>query len=207
MEDPRIDAYIEKAQPFAQPVMKKLRELIHKACPDVVETIKWGMPSFEYMGPLCSFAAFKQHCVFGFWKTTLIEDPDNYLQQRAAQGGEAMGNLGKITSVKDLPPAKVIVDFIKQAAKLNKEGVKVPKGKSKPKKEIPVPKEFSALLNKNKTAKMIFEEFSPSHRRDYLEWITEAKTDATRDKRMQTALEWIKDGKRRHWKYEKKKLE
>ncbi len=202
--DPRIDAYIEKAQPFAQPVMKKLRELIHKACPDVVETIKWGMPSFEYKGPMCGFASFKQHCSFGFWKPSLLKDPENYLQERSAQGGDAMGNLGRITSVKDLPPAKVLVDFIRQAAKLNEDGIKVVKAKSKPKKEIPVPVEFRTMLNKNKTLKMNFEEFSPSQRREYLEWITEAKTDATRLKRMQTAIDWIKEGKHRHWKYEKK---
>src|SRR5689334_12878262 len=112
MSDPRIDAYIEKAQPFSQPILKKLRQLIHTACPEVTETIKWGMPSFEYKGPMCGFAAFKQHCVFGFWKTKLIDDPKGYMQERSAQGGDAMGNLGRITSVKDLPPDKVLLDFI-----------------------------------------------------------------------------------------------
>src|SRR6187455_2457712 len=127
MKDDRIDEYIKKAQPFAQPVMVKLREIIHKACPEVVESIKWGMPSFEYKGPICHFASFKQHCVFGFWKTTLIKDPGDYLQERSAQGGEAMGNLGRMTSVKDLPPSKVLIDFIKQSMKLNEEGIKVVK--------------------------------------------------------------------------------
>src|SRR6185436_13063986 len=131
-KDKRIDAYIAKAQPFAQPVMKKLRELVHKACPDVTETIKWGMPSFEYKGPMFGFAAFKNHSVAGFWKAKLINDPHGYLGERSAQGGEAMGNLGKMTSIKDLPPQKAILDFIRQAARLNEEGIKVER---KPKAE------------------------------------------------------------------------
>ncbi|MCX6275165.1 MAG: DUF1801 domain-containing protein [Bacteroidetes bacterium] len=118
-KDKRIDAYISKAQPFAQPVLKKLRTLVHKACPEVTETIKWGMPAFEYMGPLLGFAAFKQHCVAGFWKHKLLKDPKGYLGERKNQGGEAMGNLGRMASVKDLPPDRAIIGFIKQAVKLN----------------------------------------------------------------------------------------
>src|SRR5690242_10997296 len=123
-KDKRIDAYIAKAQPFAQPIMKKLRELIHKANPDVEETIKWGMPSFDYKGPYFSFAAFKQHCAAGFWKYKLIKDPKGYLGDNALQGGEAMGNMGRMTSIKDLPPDSAMIDFFKQAKKLNDEGVK-----------------------------------------------------------------------------------
>jgi len=204
MKDQRIDDYIEKAQPFAQPIMKKLRVLIHKACPEITETIKWGMPSFEYKGPMCGFASFKQHCTFGFWKTKLIKDPSGYLQDHKAAGGEAMGNLGRMTSIKDLPPDKIMIDFIKQALILNEEGIKVKKAPAKPKKEIPVPSEFQAMLKKNKLARTIFEEFPPSHRREYLEWITEAKTEETRLKRMTTAVEWISEGKQRNWKYMKK---
>src|SRR5882757_4848178 len=105
-KDKRIDAYIAKSQPFAQPIMKKLRDLVHKACPEVTETIKWGMPSFEYKGPMFGFAAFKQHCVGGFWKSKLLNDPKNLLGERKNAGGEAMGNLGCIISIKDLPPDK-----------------------------------------------------------------------------------------------------
>jgi|SRR5688572_21127223 len=204
MKDSRIDDYIENAQAFARPILKKLRALIHKACPEVTETIKWGMPSFEYKGHMCGFASFKQHCAFGFWKTKLIKDSSGYLQKHKAAGGEGMGNLGRITSTKDLPPDKVLFDFIKQAAKLNEDGVKVKKAAPKLKKEIPVPAEFQSMLNKNKKAKTTFDSFAPSHRREYLEWITEAKTEATQLKRMTTALEWISEGKQRNWKYMKK---
>ena len=204
-KDKRIDAYIAKAQPFAQPIMKKMRELIHKANPEVTETVKWGMPSFDYKGPYFSFAAFKQHCVAGFWKYKLIKDSKGYLGEIAAQGGAAMGNLGRMTSIKDLPPDSVLVDFFKQAKKLNDDGVKQERPKSKPKKEIPMPKEFAAALSKNKKAKEVYENFSPSHKREYLEWITEAKTDETKNKRIETTLEWLSEGKPRNWKYMKKK--
>src|SRR6186997_2330695 len=113
-KDKRIDAYIAKSQPFSQPIMKKLREAVHKACPGVTETIKWGMPSFEYKGPMFGFAAFKQHCAMGFWKYKLLKDPKGYLKERSNTGGDAMGNSGRITSLKDLPPDKAIIDFVKQ---------------------------------------------------------------------------------------------
>lgn len=202
-KDKRIDAYIAKAQPFAQPVMKKLRELVHKACPEVTETIKWGMPSFEYKGPMFGFAAFKQHCVGGFWKSQLLNDPKGLLGERKNQGGEAMGNLGRMTSIKDLPPDKAIIDFVKQHMKLNDEGIKVEK-KLKPKKELVIPGELTSALSRNKKAKTTFENFSPSQKRDYAEWITEAKTDETKEKRLDTAIEWMAEGKPRHWKYMKK---
>src|SRR5262245_20022865 len=114
-KDPRIDAYIQKAPMFAKPVLTKLRKLVHQGCPGAVETIKWGMPAFDYKGPLCGMAAFKEHAVFGFWKGKLIKDPNNFLQERSVDGGAAMGNLGRVTGVKDLPPDNVIVDFVKQA--------------------------------------------------------------------------------------------
>jgi uncharacterized protein YdeI (YjbR/CyaY-like superfamily) len=204
-KDKRIDAYIAKAQPFAQPILKKLRELVHKANPEVTETIKWGMPSFEYKGPYFGIASFKQHCVAGFWKSKLIKDPKGYLGERKNQGGEAMGNFGCMKSMSDLPPDKAIIDFLLQAKKLNDEGVKAERRRSTPKKEIPMPKEFDAALIKNKKAKVIYENFSPSHKREYLEWITEAKTDETKDRRIKTAVEWISEGKPRNWKYMRKK--
>lgn len=205
MKDPRIDNYINSAAPFAQPILIKLRQLIHKGCPDVTETLKWGMPSFEYKGPLCSFAAFKQHCSFGFWKATLIHDPKNYLQPHAAQGGEAMGNFGRITSLKSLPPEKVFIDFIKQAIQLNEDGIKPEKKKKSSTVAAKIPKELLDELNKNKKAKSHFENFSPSHRNEYIGWINEAKTEVTRMKRIATAIEWIVEGKGKNWKYEKKK--
>lgn len=203
MTDPRIDNYIEKAQPFAQPVMNKLREIIHKACPEVQETIKWGMPSFDYMGPICSFASFKNHCSFGFWKTSLLKNPEKYLQERSAQGGEAMGNLGKMTSVKDLPPARVLIDFIRQSMKLNEDGIKVEKKKPET-KVIPTPPELKKALDKNTKARFYFDKFSPSQQKEYNVWIADAKSEATRNKRIADAIEWISVGKIRNWKYVKK---
>lgn len=203
--DQRIDAYIEKAQPFAQPILKHLRKLIHQANPGVKETIKWGMPSFDYKGPFCSMASFKQHVAFGFWKPSLLNDPHGYLQERSNQGGEAMGNLGRITSLKDLPPDKVIIDFIKQAKKLNDDGIKLPPKPVKEKTELVIPDYFTKALNKNKKALAVFENFSYSNKKEYLEWITEAKTEATQQKRLETAIEWISEGKIRNWKYLKPK--
>lgn len=201
--DPRVDAYLEKAQPFARPILKKLRALVHKACPGITETIKWGMPAFEYKGPVFGMAAFKHHCAGAFWKTKLLHDPDNYLRKNKNKGGEAMGNLGCIKSVKDLPPDKVMIDFIKQHINLNEAGIKVQKVKSA-KKEIPIPEDFAKALNKNKKAKAVFEKFPPSHKREYLEWIMQAKREETKAHRLKTAMAWIAAGKGRNWKYERK---
>ena len=202
-KDKRIDAYIEKAQPFAKPILKHLRSLVHKANPRVQETIKWSFASFDYKGPFVSMASFKQHVAFGFWKYKLIKDPKNYLGVRSNEGGEAMGNMGRITSLKDLPPDNVLIDFIKQAKKLNDDGVKLPPRVIEPKKDLAVPPYFTTALKKNKKAFIHFENFSPSAKRDYVEWITEAKTDETRNSRMKLAAEWIGEGKRRNWKYER----
>jgi uncharacterized protein YdeI (YjbR/CyaY-like superfamily) len=202
--DSRIDDYIANAKPFAQPILIKLRSLVHKACPDVLETIKWGMPSFEYHGLMFGFAAFKQHCTAQFWKYKLLKDPHHYLGERKNKGGDAMGNLGRITSLHDLPSDKVILDFIKQHMKLNEEGIKIPKEKSLVKKEVAMPVELEKALTKNKKIKSAFEKLPPSHRREYIEWITEAKRVETRAKRIASALDWIAKGKSRNWKYEKK---
>src|SRR5687767_5755840 len=179
-KDKRIDAYIAKAQPFAQPIMKKLRALIHKGNPEVEETIKWGMPSFEYKGPFCSFAAFKQHAVFGFWKYKLIKDPKGYLGEIFNKGGESMGNLGRMTSVKDIPPDKYVIDFVKQAKKLNDEGVKMPAKPKKPKTELVIPPYFIRAVKSNKKAFETWEKASYSFKKEYLMWVTEAKTEETR---------------------------
>lgn len=203
-KDKRIDAYINKAQPFAIPVLKKLRELIHEGIPEVEETIKWGMPFFEYKGPVCNFASFKQHASFGFWKFKLLNDPDGHLGLNSAMGGEAMGNLGRLTSTKDLPPDRVIIGFLKQAAELNEKGIKVVPKKKKPAEDIEVPDYFLKVLQKNKAAEKVFNDFSASHRKEYIEWITEAKTEVTRQKRIDTTIEWLKEGKSRNWKYMKK---
>jgi len=136
-KNPKIDAYIEKVAPFAQPVLKHLRKLVHKTCPQVEETIKWGMPCFEYKGLLCSFASFKEHCTFGFWKAGIMIDAGVLLGKESKS---AMGNLGRITSMKDLPSDKILIGWIKEAMKLNDAGIKVPKAVTKhEKKEIITP--------------------------------------------------------------------
>jgi uncharacterized protein YdeI (YjbR/CyaY-like superfamily) len=203
-KDLRIDAYIKKSADFAKPILTHLRELVHKACPEVEETIKWGFPCFDYKGPFCSMASFKQHAVFGFWKAKLIKDPKGYLQERANEGGTAMGHMGRITSLKDLPPDKVLIDFIKQAKKLNDEGIKIPKPPVKKKTELIVPEYFTKALGKNKKALKTFEDFSYSAKKEYVSWITEAKTEETRNRRMEQAVEWMAEGKERNWKYQKK---
>ncbi|MBD0331961.1 MAG: YdeI/OmpD-associated family protein [Chitinophagaceae bacterium] len=203
-KDPRVDAYIAKAADFAKPILTHLRKLVHQGCPEIEETIKWGMPSFDYKGPLCSMASFKQHCVFGFWKSKLLKDPNGYLGKRFNQGGEAMGNLGRITRLKDLPPDKAIIDFIKQAKKLNDEGIRLPQKIKKQQTNLVIPDYFLSALKKNKKSEAVFDNFPPSHKREYVNWIAEAKTEETRNKRMSAALEWIAEGKGRNWKYERK---
>jgi uncharacterized protein YdeI (YjbR/CyaY-like superfamily) len=199
--DKRIEAYIAKSAEFAQPILTHLRQQIHKACPDVTETIKWGMPFFEYNGsPLCNMAAFKQHCSFGFWNAGKMKDANDTLQLKDRG---AMGNFDRITSVKDLPADKTLSAYIKEAVSLIEKGIKKTAPKKTPKPELPVPPELTAALKKNKKAQTTFEAFSPSHRREYIEWITEAKTDATREKRIATTVEWLTEGKQRMWKYQK----
>ena len=198
--NPTVDVYIAKAAPFAQPVLNHLRELIHKACPEVEENIKWGMPSFEYKGMLCGFASFKQHCTFGFWKASLMKDKvlmDN------ARSESAMGHLGRITSLKDLPSDKKITAWIKEAMKLNVEGKKIIKAKPVVKKDLVIPAYISAVIKKNKKAWGTFEQFSPSAKKEYVEWITEAQSEETKNKRLSQAIEWMAEGKPRNWKYMK----
>ena len=199
-KDKRVDAYIAKSAPFAQPILNHLRELVHKGCPDIEETIKWSFASFDYKGPLCSMAAFKEHCAFGFWKAALMKDADKMKDNQQ----NAMGHAGKIKSLDDLPSDKILIGWIKEAVKLNDDGVKLPPRKNTEKKELVIPDYFIKALSNNKKASQAFENFSPSHKREYVQWITEAKTEETQNKRMITALEWISEGKGRNWKYERK---
>jgi uncharacterized protein YdeI (YjbR/CyaY-like superfamily) len=203
--DPRVDAYIEKSAEFAKPILTHLRNLIHTACPDVVETWKWSFPNFDYKGStMCNMAAFKQHCSFGFWKASIMEDPDGIL---TVTEREAMGHMGKITSLNDLPKDAVLKKYIKQAMKLNDEGIKKVSTRKvitdKEKAELKTPADFAALLKQNKALEKVFNEFSYSHRKEYIAWFDEAKTEATRAKRMTQALEWIAEGKGRNWKYQR----
>jgi uncharacterized protein YdeI (YjbR/CyaY-like superfamily) len=196
--DPRIDAYIKKAAPFAQPILKHLRAAVHDACPDVVETLKWSAPSFEYKGILCGMAAFKAHCVFGFWKHKLVfGDVDE-------KARTAMGSYGRLTSLDELPPKIEMKRLIKKAMKLNDDGVKATRDKTPKKKPPSMPPELEAALRRNKKARENFAAFSPSHQREYMEWIGEAKGEDTRQRRLETALEWIAESKPRNWKYMKR---
>lgn len=195
--DPRVDAYIEKSAPFAQPILRHLREVVHEACPGVEEAMKWSFPHFTYHGMLASMASFKQHCAFSFWKGELV------MRDAGERAAEAMGHFGRITSVDDLPPRDVLIGYVRQAMALNETGVKAPSrtktGAKKP--ELEVPGDLAEALGRNAAAQATFDGFSPSHRREYVEWITEAKTDATRQKRLAQAVEWMAEGKSRHWKY------
>lgn len=197
----RVDAYIAKSADFAKPILAHLRQLIHQACPDTEETIKWGMPAFEYKGPFCGMAAFKQHAIFGIWKAKLLKDPKNYLLDRFSEGGKAMGNFGKLTSLHDLPPDNVIIDLIQQAKKLNDDGIKLPPRPQKEKKELIIPEYLMNEVKKNKEALTTFNNFSYSHKKEYIEWLTEAKTEKTRASRLAAAIEWMAEGKPRNWKY------
>ncbi len=198
--DPRIDAYISKSAEFAKPVLEHLRDIIHKYCPDVQETIKWSFPHFEYQGGiLCSMASFKQHCSFGFWLGSLMKDPHNLLTPVGER--TAMGHFGQIKSVKDLPSDKMLGSYIKEAMALIEIGTKLQKAPKAEPKDILMPPYFLKELKKNKTAHTNFESFSPSHKKEYLEWITEAKTEATRDKRIAAAIKMLEKGKPKNWKY------
>lgn len=200
--DKRIDAYIARSAAFARPVLAHLRRLVHRGCPGAVETIKWGFPHFEHHGILCSMASFRRHCAFGFWKGKLLDDPTGAL----ASAGEAMGQLGKITSKRDLPPDAVLVGLIRQAARLNEHGVNAPRAPRTKSAGVPrVPASFRAALRRNPAASGTFDKLSPSHRKEYIEWVSEAKLPETKEKRTATAISWLALGRTRNWKYERSK--
>jgi hypothetical protein len=191
--DPRVDTYIENAAEFAQPILRYIREVVHAACPDVEEDIKWRHPTFMYRGILGGMAAFKAHCGFGLWKAA-----------RIIPGITDKGMGGwNLTSIADLPPKRTLVGYIKKAAVLNGEGVPIPRAK-RAKVPVSIPAELSMALKQNAAAAAAFKKFSPSHRREYVEWIVEAKRDETRQRRIAQAIEWIATGKSRNWKYEKR---
>lgn len=195
-KDPRIDDYIAKSPDFAKPILTHLRELIHTACPEVEETVKWRNPSFIYNGLLCGIAAFKQHCVIGFWKDAVLFDRKN-------PNAKPSGIPDRMTNASELPPDRVLLAYIKEAARLNKVGIKIPKPKPKAKKDLVVPNDLISALKENKKALSTFEDFSYSHKKEYIEWITEAKREETRSQRLAIAVDWMAEGKARNWKYER----
>ena len=196
--DPRIDAYIANSADFARPILAHLRKLVHGACPEVTETVKWGHPAFDYKGSFCGMAAFKQHCAFGFWKHELVVGDD-------AKAREAMGSFGCLKKLSDLPARPALLRYIAKAKQLNDDGVKPVRRKTRPRKPVPMHPALAAALAKKKQARTYFDNFSPSEQRDYLEWIAEAKAESTRARRIVQAIEWISAGKPRNWKYMKRR--
>jgi uncharacterized protein YdeI (YjbR/CyaY-like superfamily) len=193
--DPRVDTYIEKAAEFAQPILRHFRALVHKAEPKIEEAMKWSMPFFLHQGIVCNMAAFKNHASINFWKGNLIFDGDTKKRE------EALGNFGKLTSVTQLPADRVMIGYIRKAVELNTKGVKKPAREKKDKAELTVPAELASSLRKNKAASIAFDKFSYSHRKEYIDWISGAKREETRQKRVAQAVEWISRGKPQNWRY------
>src|SRR5271165_3188225 len=203
--NPRVDAYIANARPFAQPILVHLRKLVHKACPKAEETIKWSRPFFEYKGAVIgNMSAFKEHCSFGFWG----QEIGAVLRQAKVVQSDGMGSLGRIESVRDLPSDKQMLDWIRQAVSFVDRGeytspLAARHRVAKPAKPpLKMPAEFAKALQRNKKAAAVFAAFSPSAKREYIEWVADAKRPETRDKRIATAAEWISQGKQRNWKYQ-----
>jgi uncharacterized protein YdeI (YjbR/CyaY-like superfamily) len=192
--DKRVDAYVENAADFARPILERLRAIVHEACPDCEETVKWGHPSFDHHGIMCGMIAFKERCALHFWKSALLSpNGENDPAWQAL--------LYHMKKVSDIPPKKTLLPLIKRAMELNEEGVKLPKAPAKVKKELVIPDAFTAAMKRNKKALAAFDKFPPSHKREYVVWIIDAKTDATRDRRIAQAIDWIAEGKPRNWKY------
>ena len=195
--DPRVDAYIKNAAPFAQPILTRIRDVVHAVCPEAQETLKWRHPSFEYKGEiLVGMAAFKTYCYLGFWKSKLLAE-----RGLLANGDNPMGFEKKLESLADLPSEQKLTKTIKAAMALNEQGVKVPRPRTAPKPAVKTPAYLMTALKKNKTALATYNAFSPSHKREYVEWLTDAKTEATRDRRLTQAVAWIAEGKARNWQY------
>jgi uncharacterized protein YdeI (YjbR/CyaY-like superfamily) len=194
-KDPRVDAYIAKSADFAKPILTHLRKLVHVACPEVEETLKWKMPFFLHKGILFGMAAFKQHCMLHFWNGQMVLGKD------APKTGS--GKFERITSLADFPNEKILLGYMKKAVALNESGVKKPAREAKPKAKLVIPAALTSALKKNKKAREAFENFSYSHKKEYAEWIADAKRDETREKRIETAMVWLTQGKSRNWKYEK----
>jgi uncharacterized protein YdeI (YjbR/CyaY-like superfamily) len=197
-KDPRVDAYIAASPDVAKPILIYLRDVIHQGCPDVVETIKWGTPTFDHRGIMVGIAAFKQYCTLGFWKAPLLMLDGKPVSRKMESG---TGQFGKLTSIKDLPPKAKLLKLVKDAAKLNESGVNLSRPPRKAPKPVEVPTDLTKALQKNAKARAVFETFPPSHKREYVQWIVEAKTGETRQRRLDQAVEWIAEGKQRNWKY------
>jgi uncharacterized protein YdeI (YjbR/CyaY-like superfamily) len=200
--NPLVDEYIEKSQDFAKPILNYIREIVHECYPEIEEAIKWKFPTFMYKGKiLCSMVSFKQYCSMGFW---LHDEMQTIKNLETDVEKTNMFSLGKITKLDDLPSAPQLKKIILEAMELTDMGVKLKKA-APLSTAIEIPEYFKNSLNQNKKALEVFEKASPSFRKEYINWIVDAKTETTRNKRMEQALEWIVEGKGRNWKYEKKK--
>ena len=196
--DLRVDQYIADAPAFAQPMLQHFRELVHAGCPEVEESIKWGRPMFLYRKKiLFGMATFKAHCGFAFWQPEVIK----LLEKDGIKGDEGSGTLGRITEMADLPGKRDLLRYIREARRLADEGAPSRAKRATPKPPAAVPDDLAAALDKNKAAAKAFDAFSASHRREYIEWITEAKREETRKTRIATTIEWLREGKSRNWKY------
>jgi hypothetical protein len=193
-KDPRVDAYIAKASPFARPILQRFRKAVHAGCPDVVETMKWQNPAFDHKGPLAGMAAFKAHCAVGFWKESLMTS--------GLKGGEMMGPFARLESIDRLPDEKALVAMVKEAAALNDAGATLVRNRT-PKPPPKAPAFLVAALKKRQKAWTHWEAFPPSHKREYIDWITGAKQEETRTRRLDKAIAQIAEGKSQNWKYER----
>lgn len=193
--DPRIDAYIAASPDFARPILEHVRAVVHAACPQVEETMKWSRPHFLYKGILLGMSAFKEHCAVGFWKGSLIVE--------GHEGSDGMGQFGRITTLKDLPSKKVLAGYVKQAMKLNDEGVQAPSRAPSAPRPLSTPDDLAAALAANPAAQATYDKGSPSFKREYVEWLEDAKTAPTRLRRLEQTVEWLAEGKSRNWKYQK----
>jgi uncharacterized protein YdeI (YjbR/CyaY-like superfamily) len=197
----KVDEYVAKSEAFAKPILEHWRQLIHDNCPDVEEAIKWGFPHFDYKGDfMCVIASYKNHCSLTFLKAELMYDP-RLKESKTLKPTQRF--LGKVMNLTDLPPDEEFIGLLKEAMVLNEKGIKVIVPKSDKPKVLEMPDYFSKKLASNAKAKEIFENKSDSFRKDYIIWISDAKTEATRQKKMEEAVEWIAEGKGRFWKYEK----
>lgn len=199
---PEVDAYIAAAPDYARPILKKLRTLFHRGSPRISEALKWNAPFFECDGIVGCMAAFKKYVSYGFWKASELPDPHGLLK---GVGNSSMSG-SNASSLADLPPDEVFVEYVRAAVEHNaqaKESPRKPAKARKPAKELAVPADLRAALKVDRAARATFEGFPPSHRNEYVEWITEAKQSATRARRIATALEWMREGKPRNWKYMK----
>jgi uncharacterized protein YdeI (YjbR/CyaY-like superfamily) len=193
--DPRIDAYIDdKAADFAKPILRHLRAMVHEACPDCEETLKWSMPTFMYKGKiLAGLASFKAHATFGYWNDSMLQADE--------KNRSAMGQFGRLTSLDDLPPRETLIALTRKSMALVDSGAK-PERRRAPKAPLTVPQDLQAALDAAPAARATWDGFPPSCQREYVEWVTEAKRDETRAKRLNQTVEWLVEGKRRNWKYE-----